>query len=116
MHLTKKQLYLITNLTIYNQLFKGVLNMLSLHFRKILKKGYPDGSGFVNYVATLEYSPITIFTINEVLREIQKDFPKATDEQVSVKSNDKEVIFTFFTSDLPPKNSGFFDEEHYVFD
>ena len=56
--------------------------MLSLHFRKILKKGYPDGSGFVNYVATLEYSPITIFTINEVLREIQKDFPKATDEQV----------------------------------
>lgn len=87
-----------------------------LDLKKILKKGYPDSSGYVDYITTFKYSSITISQINELLQIIQKDFPKTTDKQVSIKIKDNEVKATFFTLELPGKNSGLFDKENYVFD
>ncbi len=86
--------------------------MLSL--KKILKKGHPDGSGIVNYIAKFKYSSITIFQINKLLEEIQRDFPKITENHVTIKIQKSTVILEFFTYDLPKKDSGLFDEENYI--
>ena len=87
-----------------------------LNLKKILKKGYPDSSGYVDYIATFKYPSITISQINELLNTIQKDFPRTTDKQVSIKIKDNELKATFFTLELPKKSAEFFDEENYVFD
>ena len=86
--------------------------MLSL--KKILKKGQSDGSGIVNYIAKFKHSSITIYQINKLLEEIQKDFPKITDSHVTIMIQKNTAILEFFTYDLPQKGSGLFDEENYI--
>lgn len=81
--------------------------------KKIVKKGYSNKSGYVQYSLEFDYN-VTISDVSGLFMEIQKDFPNVTDKQVDIRIEEKQLNLIFFTFDLPEKDSGLFDEEHYM--